>query len=233
MNSIADIALVIPIILSTYVAFKKGFFRTLFSLMSGFLSIILSFVFQPFVNTILKNSFIENSIKTTIKDAMPEIQNSIMPADFINTLEFPQFIKDILIQNLNDNVIKNTGVQIYVTDYISEICMQILSFIITFLIISSVLYVIRKLIYLIRKLPLLRQFDNIAGALLGFLRGILISFIIAVIAIFFQTYDSSGFLKETIENSIIINKVSESGIFESIIKNIDFLQDNEKEYNKL
>ena len=221
MQSIADIIILIPIILSTYMAYKKGFFRTLLALMSNIISIGLSFLLQPIIYSTIKDTPITDRVKNAVANTIPEIESSLKPAEFINNLEFPDFIKEMLINSLNDNLLNNVNAKTFIAEYVSDFFIHIFSFVLTFFVISFIFVFIRKIICTIRTLPILKQFDSLAGAFLGLIRGVLLSFIIVIIAILMQTYDTSGFIKTSIDNSVIIHKVTESDIFKQITENVE------------
>lgn len=219
MNWLLIVILVI-LLGNAIIGMKVGFIKTAFSLISLILALILTIWVSPVVKDYLKgNEKIFNSISTKIEKMLPfeeEVETAEEQSTQIEKLSLPQSIKNSLMEN---NTVENYkalaihSFKEYVSNYLTGIVINALSFIIAFLVILIILWIIFIALNLISKLPLLNQVNKTAGLLAGLIHGLILVWLFFILLTVFQ---STGFGQKAME------MVSESEIL-SIIYNNNFL----------
>jgi len=174
MNFVIDIIIIGIILLCVFLGYKKGLIGTAFSLASfivaGLVALIL---FNPVANVIMKNTELDENIKNTI------IKNfSSETPEKDDTDNFP----DVVMKYIEEKTVevKNTGIEA-IADGISETSIKVISFVGLFIIARIALIIIEKIADLIAKLPVIKQFNEVGGIIVGAIKGILIIYIIFAI----------------------------------------------------
>jgi uncharacterized membrane protein required for colicin V production len=125
---------------------------------------------------------------------------------FINSLNLPKFIKSSLIENNNSevyNVLGISRIEDYISGYIANMCVNIIALIATFIVVSILIAAIAFFLDIAAKLPGLKSINEAAGAVLGVVKGVLIIWILCIIATFFYAKPNFQPLFLAIENSVI------------------------------
>lgn len=208
-----DILFIVVIAGSGLIALSKGFIRTLFELVSMIISLVLTYTIYPVVSEfIIKNTGLFNTIKTKVMSvfSLEEVaSNAISPQDqinVINQLTIPEKLKDVLIANNNSEIYKLMGVD-SVGDYIGGVfatmAINVLSFILVFIVISIALGIVVRILDLVSKLPILHQINKLGGAILGSITGIIIVWGICTIFAVVMTVKVDSSLALVIDKSSI------------------------------
>lgn len=98
----------------------------------------------------------------------------------INEIEkapIPQFLKDLLLENNNTAIYKELGVDTfpnYVASYISRLVLNVLSFLVTFLLAIIIVKALMFAVNIIGELPVLGLINHIGGGALGLVLGLVI-----------------------------------------------------------
>lgn len=88
----------------------------------------------------------------------------------IESLEIPDQIKKLLIENNNGEIYQEMGVQIfedYVGKYLADRVIRVIIFTVLFIVFYAFLHIIIVWLNLISRLPILYGLNKIAGAVLG------------------------------------------------------------------
>ena len=123
-----------------------------------------------------------------------EIQNAPMP----------QFLKDQLIENNNSTIYGELGVNSfpkYVAAYISRLVLNLLSFLVTFLLAIIIVKALMFAVNIIGQLPVLGLVNHIAGAALGLLLAVVIVWIAFLIMTLAYTTEAGMTCFEMVEKS--------------------------------
>ena len=172
---ILDIVLVLLGIICLVWGFKKGFIKKILSL-AGFLAVlILAFVYcKQFAQFLTEKNFIYPNIYNPILEHLllqaseAGLEATSNVKDFLVIyLELPEFMAELFAKVLDVSGNVET-VCVSISEYISNIAMNIISFLII-LVGSSVLVLLLKLITnTLRKVKIIRIIDGMLGAVLYF-----------------------------------------------------------------
>ncbi len=193
------------------IGMKVGFIKTVFSLVSLILALILTIWISPMVkNYMMGNEKFYNGIATKVEKLLPFGEEEIIEEEqpeAIEGLSVPKSIKEGLLKN---NTVENykemaiTGFKQYVSQYLTGVIINSLSFIATFIAILLLLWVIFMALDLISKLPLLNQVNKTAGLLAGLLHGLLLVWLFFILLnVFGGTAFGQSVLKLVGENEVL------------------------------
>jgi uncharacterized membrane protein required for colicin V production len=219
MNWLLFVVLAI-LVCNALIGMKVGFIKTVFSLISLVLALILTVWISPLVNDFIRgNEKFYDSITTKVEKMLPFAEEETKANEQITIIEglkLPQSIKDSLIENNNSEVYKELaikGFKSYVSNYLTGIIINALAFIITFVVILIILWIISIALDLFSKLPFLNQINKTAGLLAGLVHGLIIVWLFFILL---TVFGSAEFGQKALE------MVGESPIL-SIIYNNNYL----------
>lgn len=206
-----DIVVLLILILSVYTSYKLGFIKAFVKFFSTIISLIMAYNIYPILAKYIRESVWYDGLKKSIAVTLnlgDKANNLTLSAQtaLINSLNLPKFMKASLIENNNSevyNVLNVSHIQDYISGYIANMCVNIVTLIATFIVVFVIITAIAFFLDLAAKLPGLKSINEAAGAVLGVAKGVLIIWILCIIATFF--YAKPGFqpLFLAIENSII------------------------------
>ena len=172
---------VIILLGNAIIGMKVGFIKTVFSLVSLILALVLTIWISPMVKDYMKgNEKFYNSISSKVEKLLPFDEEGIEEKEqdtAIEGLSVPKSIKEGLLKNNTTEHYKEmaiTSFKQYVSRYLTEIIINSLSFIVTFVAILILLWIIFMALDLISKLPLLNQANKTAGLLAGLVHGLIL-----------------------------------------------------------
>ena len=160
----------------------RGFIRLAVSLVSLAAALLVVWVVMPYATDWIKNNTgLYESMKAGIEQTAGFTQLEGEPDEpsdeglAIEGLELPEQIKRLLSENKTAEDYGSLGaeaLQDYVGSYLADIMLRILVFVVLFLAIFILLRVLVFWLDLIAKLPILSGLNQIAGAVLGGLEGL-------------------------------------------------------------
>ena len=145
-----------------------------------------------------------------------EVQISV-----IESSGLPQFMKDKLLENNNNEVYKSLGVGSFVSyigAYLAKLITDIIAFLLTFLLVTLVVRITMYALNIMGELPVLYGLNRVAGGILGLATGLLLVWVFfAGITLAYQTalgkecftmIESNQFLSFLYENNPILQWVT-------------------------
>ena len=169
----------------------RGFIRLAVSLVSLAAALLVVWAVMPYATDWIKNNTgLYKSMKAGIEQTAGFTQLEGEPDEpsdeglVIEGLELPEQIKRLLSENKTAEDYGSLGaeaLQDYVGSYLADIMLRILVFVVLFLTIFILLRVLVFWLDLIAKLPILSGLNQIAGAVLGGLEGLVFVWIGCVI----------------------------------------------------
>ena len=209
MGIIVDVIIVVLLAISIFLGYKKGLIGVVFSLCAMLLAIIITVVlYNPVTDLVIKNTEIDENIKTAI------IENGILEKSETdeNDKSINAYIKKYVTNNLKDgvnNTIENTA------GVISEKVVSVGVAIALFIVVRIALLLLKFVAEGIAELPIVKQFNEIGGLAYGVVRGILVIYILLAICFFIlsikniepisNAIDASYIGKYLYNNNIILN----------------------------
>jgi len=181
------IIVLIILIGSALLGYRKGLIKTVFSMFSTIIALILTLIISPTVNDIMRNNenfynMVLDKVNVALSMNEENIEDEIQLGDIkedqlslIDDLPLPEVIKDSLKKNNTQEIYKALAVnnfKSYISNYFTSIIINALAFIITFVIIIVCLWIISILLDIISRLPVLNRINKTSGLLIGLLQGL-------------------------------------------------------------
>jgi len=202
---ILTVVLLVILVVCAIGGFKAGLIKTVFSMFSFIIAIILSIWLSPMISDILqKNEKIVGDVNEKVEKALGLENKIIMENDqepFIENLPLPASIKESLHfdEDMYDVLNVNSFGE-YVTRKMTNMIINAAAFVGVFLLIIIILQVLCFALNLFGKLPVLSGINKIGGLVVGLLHG---AIIIWVILIFITASGSASWGQAALES---INK---------------------------
>ena len=122
----------------------------------------------------------------------------------IEDLKLPESIKQALLSNNNSEIYQMLGVEAftdYLSAYLSETIIRGICFILLFAVVSAFLRIMVRWLNLISRLPIIHGMNQLAGAALGGVQGLLYIWVGCLILPAFVGTEPGRLIMEQIENS--------------------------------
>ena len=231
MGILIDIILILIVLLSIFLAYRKGLIKTIFSFFGTILALILAFLLSGPVGSVIDKNFVNPPVKTFVTQAVDESEFSKL---FDTGLEGLNISKEL--ENLPEPVeslLEFAGIDInalanrieYYADQpataknqmiesiaapVSGTISKVIAVVILFVIFFILVFVASRLLSAIfNTIPIGKQINKTGGAIIGFLRGIVLLFLITFALNAFANLipsDSGSILsQEAVESSFIVS----------------------------
>lgn len=225
-----DILVIVLILVSGANGFIKGFIVTGFSLVGYIIAGIIAKIYYPFLATYIKSN---TGIFTKVSEWVTGKINGMIStgtgatntSSILNIFKLPNSIKEGMSENIEvQNQLASTDLSLgsMLSSSLSDILISIISIVVVFVLARIVLGYLIRLLDLVAKAPVLKQFNKISGLILGLLIGILIIHVAFAIltpviltspdGVIAQTTYNSNIGKYFYTNNLIINALKENGI---------------------
>jgi uncharacterized membrane protein required for colicin V production len=223
-----EILVIIILVVYSFIGRKRGFIKTVFTLFSTIIALLLTMWISPMVNKeIQKNDKIMNFVSNKVEKVIEFNKNNDKTSEqmmFIDKLFLPGSIKDTLKENNTGDVyvaMAADNFKEYVTGSISRIIINAAVFILVMLIIMIALGIISKTLDIISKLPIINGLNKTAGLFAGLLHGIIIVWIGFIFLIMFSSssvgktmfllINESKFLTTLYNNNLLLKYITDIG----------------------
>jgi uncharacterized membrane protein required for colicin V production len=211
-----DLAIFALFVLFAVVGYHKGFFKAVLNVATYFVSLLGALWLHPQLAQTVKASgkvipiiinYSESadmlgtveSFRAVATELSPEAMNGILAE-----ANLPHPLSGLLLTNVQNAAFSSDGL-ITLGDYLSmtiaNMAINIVSFLIIFLCFYIVFNLIVSLVDYVFKLPVLKLFNSASGALLGFIQGFLVMFIVfslvPVVLAFLPFPEISGIIEQS------------------------------------
>ncbi len=197
MGIIVDICIVAIILLSTFLAYRKGLVKLAVGLFSFIIAVVLTFVlYQPIANIVINctgiDEMIEDSIYEKANDIIKEDEEESLTNEIIEQAKNEMLPETA--RTLSVNIIK--GVVIIILFVGIKIGLRFVTFIAD----------------LVAKLPVLNQINKAGGIVYGILRGILVIYVLLLLTNVSGQIDPENAVNKSINQSTIGKIMYENNI---------------------
>lgn len=204
MFNIADLIVIIIIGFAIFRGYKRGFIKTGFGILSFFISIVITFMFyKPVMNIIKENTGFEMWLSEYLYSMNLEEPNnesgealtiSESGENYIENL--PELVVDMIgLEEIKENA-KAT-----IIDKIVDFALKLLSIIIVYILTKIILYFVVLVLDSVAQLPVLKQFNELFGLILGGILGLIQIYSICAIIAFVSSMPSMNGIGNIINNS--------------------------------
>lgn len=225
-----DIIVVIVIFISGFISYKRGFLLSVFRFFSLAISIFISWITHPIVSEYLKGSKVSNQISNAIRESLfDNIQNvvsgKIQKESFIHKLQIPEILQRVALKN-NDiinikNDANNTIFVEKIIDFLTNICIGILSFILVFILVIILMKLCSKILAILSEIPIFKSVNKLVGLIFGLSVGIVEIWLTFIVLTFlFNTSNNGGLIFNSIDNSVVGKFLYENNLLSYIVAGI-------------
>ncbi|MBO5928520.1 MAG: CvpA family protein [Clostridia bacterium] len=235
MNWILDGIVILLLVISLILGYRRGFIRTAIQLAGYVFAFLVALSLSQTVAKFVYDGFIDEGIRQSIGTAFTENAGNTVTEKVEGVLDtLPDFLKTALSKNEN---VQNTLATITektentVTAVTETIISQIIrpivvtllrfvAFLILFLLLLLIVALLGKLVKPVSKLPLIRQVDGTLGLLLGLVKGCVLSLVaVTVIQLIITSGSTTGpFTAENLKNSFLASWIADNNPLISMLK---------------
>ncbi|MCT4565572.1 MAG: CvpA family protein [Maledivibacter sp.] len=225
-----DISVIIIIVISGLRGLSIGLVLSFFNIASYIVAGIIAKLYYSFVSVlIIENTnwfyriqqFIIKNMKFLAKDSLQN--QGATKENIFEMMNLPKifeklFMKSDAFAQYSEGSLYN--INIYISELIAKVIIDLLSIIIIFIIARIALNILSTVLNGIASLPIIKQFNRLGGLIFGFIKGVLIVFILAAIMIPIVSISPSCFLANALENSIIAKSYYDHNVLLYMVKSI-------------
>lgn len=206
MGIIIDVILVLFLLGSTYLGYKKGLVKVAVSLVAFIAAIIITvLLYRPIGDLIIKNTDWDENLQKAI-------QTNVDSATSTNKIEEEKNITDSMIEGAKNEILPGTSKTV-ATNIIYGGTMIGL-----FIVSRLLLLLINLMADAITSLPIIKQFNEAGGIAYGILRGIIIVYAIVLLLNLIISFDPQGALNDIIQNTFLTKLLMNFNIFNLFMK---------------
>lgn len=209
MGIIIDLILVTIIGLNIFFGYKKGLIKVTFSIFAFFIALIATVILvKPVSYLIIKNTQIDEKIKTSIidnnyfKDDEQSDENSKQEESISDKNQ--NFIQKYIMNTITEktNEAKNRALE-STSEAISIKIVEIITAIVVFVLIRIIIIILSLILDFISKIPIIKQFDKAGGIIYGFLKSLVIIYIILTVIFIIESVKGNTVISRAIDESVI------------------------------
>ncbi|MCL2674576.1 MAG: CvpA family protein [Defluviitaleaceae bacterium] len=216
-----DIIVVAVLCVFIYSGYRKGLLRMIFGLFSVFFAIALANVFYGVVSSALRQTPMFPWLQEQVTNALglselisANINDVIAQADIIEGLQLPRFVIALLHANNNPEVFNMLGITFieeYIASFVALIIINIISAVIVFLLVLTVLKIVSKSLRMFNHIPIIGGLNRLGGAACGAAFAMLAIWSVLAVVWFMETGEAHAVIYETMltrffyENNLILD----------------------------
>lgn len=203
MALIIDIVIIAIIVLSTFLAYRKGLAALAIKLSAVIISVIVTLLlYKPISNFIINATNIDETIQNVIIEKSFETMNSNNEdIDLINLV-----IKQAQINALTQTA-RDVAIQII------NICVVVILFFGLKFALKFVTVIANK----VASMPIINKFNKAGGIIYGIVRGLVIIYVCLLLVSFVGKINPKNYLHENIEKSSIGKLMYENNLFDALL----------------
>lgn len=228
MHLILDIIVVAVILGCAVQAWRKGFIRAAFGFLPMLTALVGTHFISPYIGRFLRGTFLFHSMSDSIRESMgldKAIQEGTAQAqtEIIEAMPLPDFLKEALLENNNPviyHLLDVDSLKEYIAGFLANVCLNILSVILAFLLIYIAVTIVLNALHLFSKLPVLSFFNHFMGFLIGGMKGLLFVWLGFIVLTFFQCRADLSGLFTALDATWVANVLYENNILKQFILTI-------------
>lgn len=188
MGIIIDIVLILFVLASVYLGYKKGLVSVAVSLIAFIAAIVITLVlYRPIGNLIIDKTDWDERLQQTIQE---KLQGE-------NSNKEDKNIADNIVEGAKKGIVPGTSKTIAVNIIYGGTMIGL------FIVSRLLLLLINLLSDAITSLPIIKQFNEAGGIAYGLLRGIIIAYAILIIINLIISLDPQGVVNDAVQSSIL------------------------------
>ena len=247
MNWLIDGIAIVIILIAAFSAYRKGFVRTFFGLISVILAIVLASMFHKNLAAYIKDTTdLDEWINSVIVESTGNISEDVNKTskkentDTGSIFDMAQYASDSnlyetvdvsglipeegFLNSLPDVISEKIGLEDFkqnaahnITTGISDAAINVLSWFIIYLVAQIILSIVVAILDGIMSLPLLREINNIAGLGIGIIIGVFRIYIILAVIYFIATVINISPIMNVLNNSTLVSAMYNNNLLLKLI----------------
>lgn len=206
MGIIIDIVLVLFLLGSVYLGYKKGLVSVAVSLVAFIAAIIITvMLYRPIADMIIKNTDWDEKLQATI-------QSNVDSATTSNKKEGENSITDEIVEGTKKEILPETSKTVAVNIIYGGTMIGL------FIVSRLALLLINLVSGAITSLPIIKQFNEAGGIAYGLLRGVIIVYAIVMLLNLIISFDPNGALNDMMQSTILAKILMNFNIFNLFMK---------------
>ena len=203
MGIVVDFIIVAIILLSTFLAYRKGLITLAIQLVAVVIAIVLTLLlYKPVSNVIINGTGIDE----TIQNAILEEANDIMTNEERGANQ--------VVETIQNNMLPETARAISINIIEGTVILVL------YIVIRIALKFVTALANLVSKLPILNQLNQLGGIIYGILRGVLIVYVILLLVNLSGEIEPQNQVYTAVEESYIGKMMNENNILDILFSNV-------------
>lgn len=226
MNWLLIVVLII-LAASALRGYQNGFIKTIFSLFSVIVALVVSGWISPMISKSLQqNEKIMSTVTTKLEEVIKfdgGIKKTNEEVSFINKLSLPNSMKDYLIENNHKEIYEAMNIEKfdeYVTHLLATVILNAVSYLLCFVVVLVCLAIISRLVDFVSRLPLLNELNKTGGFAIGLLHGVIKVWIFFLLITIFSTTSFGENIFPMINQSVFLTFLYENNLLLKLITNV-------------
>ena len=156
----------------------------------------------------------------TVGNVAGTISNQLQK-NAIEELPLPSVLKNLLIRNNTEKIYKDLAVNSfndYVPKFMANLIMNIISFVVTWLIVASFIWLAVMTLDVIANLPIIHGINQMLGLVLGAGQALVIVWIVFLAITVFASTAIGKQLMEMIEKNVLLNQLYNGNVFLKLLQ---------------
>ena len=204
MSIVVDLIIVAIVLLSTFLAYRKGLITLAIQLVAVVIAILLTLLlYKPVSNVIINLTGIDE----TIQNAILEEANDIMTNDGEGANQ--------VVETIQNNMLPETARTISINIIEGAVILLL------YIAIRIALKFVTALANLVAKLPILEQLNQLGGIIYGILRGLLIVYILLLLVNLSGEIEPQNQVYTAVEESYIGKMMNENNILDILFTQVN------------
>ena len=234
MNILTGI-IVLVFLLFMIRGYRRGLIKSLASVISLAASVVLVSFVTPYVSQFLQEqtpvyTYVMEKCQESFTVSMDETEEkketektgSQMQKRAIEELPIPDMLQNLLIQNNTEKIYRELAVNSfndYVPKFMANLIMNIISFVLTWVIVASFIWLAVMTLDVIANLPVIHGINQILGLGLGAVQALALVWIAFLVITIFSGTAIGKLLMEMIEKSFLLGKLYDGNVFLNFLQN--------------
>lgn len=217
------------VLICVLVGFRRGLIKSAVSAVGIVGAILLANICNPYVNDFLcKHTEVRNIVHDKIEknlglEEMGDKLSVYEQEDYIEKLDLPEIVKDYIRSGDKKNKASADNAEKYldyVTDYLTDMVMNGIAYILTVFIIALLLLIALGISNILAGVPVIGGIDRAGGIVFGLAQGILIVWLLMLIITFLSAFSWGNQMMAMIDESTILSYAYKENIFLKFIVDI-------------
>ncbi len=213
-----DLFILILMVLSVYFGYKKGFLKTITGVLSIVLSLVIAMTLYQPVEEYIKQTTVYEYVYDNVNSQLetPDEETNKISEYGAGKLNLPRNFLKTIQQKANDT---NESITATIADFSAGSAVKIISMLLVFVAARLIILGILAVAGLIKKLPLIGWSDRMLGVLFGFVRGILIIYLILAVITVSAHIKSDNFAARAVKQSEFAKIMYNNNVFLDFVHN--------------